>query len=388
MRNTITRILEEYTRSWEVMTIKDPSDPAKTIDVVPPYVMNVDNYVKPEHRKDRRWEGSKNEPGYLQTLDKLQKELPNPDNVDPYDSSRGKCRPEVLKAFLETDGSKLLAEGRFKDLRAALIHYAVGIDCSGFVSRALGRVMRLLDIPLELRWKTLGYNTDKVDHFEPDSNRPYRSNCTVIENGGSDFVSPENILPGDILCNRKGKNFHVRVVLETLKNNGDEYYFITAESSAAVDKLRVLRKKWKYVKSSNRMFYRFLDKLECWTEETNWNKKDVKFEFRRPKAFENIDPRSFDYVEDCGQTSAQDYSSFVSRENNAITNSRNVNLRPDCSTKHSAVAVIPKNELVTVDFGECFVSDSPKAGSKWYRAYYHGKAGYLCDITFEPVDSL
>lgn len=333
----ISKILYAYTRSWEVITIKDPKDSSKTIDVVPPYVMNVskkekeNKYISPKQRTGKLWDE------YINTLTRLQNELPNPGNVDPSGSSVGKARPEVLKAFLEEKGKSLLENKHnkttFKNLREGLKYYGFGIDCSGFVSRAIGQVMYELNTPLDLRFDTLWYNTDDITEFDPKCNLPYRSNCSKIETVGSEDVKPENIKPGDILYNRNKKsgNFHIRIVLETLQNDGNNYYFITAESSAAPEKLRVLRKRWKYVKKTNKLYYVVLD-----------------------------------------QNGEIDKPMFKTE----------VNLRADTTIKSDIRAEIPEKSMATVDFSTLKKSESPKPNSTWYEATYNNIKGFLCDVTF------
>ena len=333
----ISKILYNYTRSWEVITIKDPKDSSKTIDVVPPYVMNVskdekeNDYIKPKQRTGPFWKE------YINTLTRLQNELPNPGNVDPSGSSIGKARPEVLKAFLEEKGKSLLENKHngttFKNLREGLKYYGFGIDCSGFVSRAIGQVMYELNTPLNLRFDTLWYyHTDSIKKYDPKHNYPYRSNCSKLETVGSEDVNPENIKPGDILYNRHNKNFHIRIVLETLQNDGNEYHFITAESSSPQSKLRVLRKRWKYLKKENRLFYAFLD-----------NNGEIEF----PATIVNAKFR------------------------------KTCDNRP----KDNIICTIPKGSKININYNEKKASNHPE-NSTWYEAVFDNKKGFICDITF------
>jgi hypothetical protein len=414
-RNRISEILDRYTRSWEVITITDPNNPNRTIDVVPPYVIapgknEKDNsYVNSAHRQGPAWKR------YVDELTDLQKELDNPGNVDRTGSIRGKARPEVIKAFLEKEGKNLFNEvydgKKCTDLRESLIYYGIGVDCSGFVSRAIGQVMYELNTSPEIKFKTLWYNTDDIKKYSPTTDRPYRSNCTKLENEGSVDVSPEDIRPGDILYNRSGSGFHVRIVLETLENDGNEFYFITAESSSPLSIRRVLRKKWKYVKNGNKMYYAFYKQngeLGDYTREDNWNKSGVTFKFRRPWAFvnyvdntqntqacrfeENYTPSYYTpgYSKPSYSTSAysqpeETNSSFQACfEPNAETTS-NANLRKDSSTRNSPIKTIPKGAKIYVDFSRAYKSDTPKPNSTWYKVSYNDLEGYLCDITFKAT---
>ncbi len=416
-RNRISEILDKYTRSWEVITITDPNNPNRTIDVVPPYVMAPENdksdneYVHSAHRQGSTWKK------YVNELTDLQKELDNPGNVDRSGSIRGKARPEVIKAFLEKEGKNLFNEvydgKKCTDLRDSLIYYGIGVDCSGFVSRAIGQVMYEINTSPELKFKTLWYNTDSIKSYSPSIDRPYRSNCSVLEKDGSVDVAPENIRPGDILYNRSSSGFHVRIVLETLENDGNEFYFITAESSSPLTIRRIIRKKWKYVKNGNKMYYAMFNQngtLGDYKKEDKWNSSNVTFKFKRPWAFVNYVDNSQNtqacrfeekytpsyytpgYSKPTYSTSTYNQpeetkSSFLACfEPNAETTS-NANLRKDSSTRNHHTTTIPKGTKIYVDFSRAYKSDTPKPNSTWYKVLYNDLEGYLCDITFKATKS-
>lgn len=440
-KNRISQILDEYTREWEIMTIQDPSNPNQCLEVAPPYVMNVSNYIKENHRTGALWDK------YKHSLEFYENCLPNLDNVDPHGGYVGKARPEVIKAFLDTYAGELI--GTHKDIRSALKYYGIGVDCSGFVSRAIARVMRILDISPELKLKTLGYYKDKDE--KPEG--PYRSNCTVIEPKGSKDVDPSEIKPGDILYNRKDKNHHVRIVLEVVENDADQCQFITAESSAS-DKLRVLRKKWIYLKKENKLFYAFLNRdgsiekpvitskdyanlredystkasiiaqipnnteldidftTRCissdksvwykvsydgndgylcsttfkggFVEEEKWAKRDVTFKFGRPLAFIGLDESDLTLSENPIDDDEELYATCLKKyaDCNAETSS-SANLREGCSSMDAIIFEIPKGNRIFVDLESSQLSDFPKKGSKWYKASYGFYSGYLWDHNFK-----
>lgn len=288
MSRTISQILNEYTASWEQIEFIDPVT-GELATVVPPYVMNTPKYINEDNRKNNKNWKRHDKTGYFYTLDELQTEFQETDGVEPGGSTRGKSRPEVIKGFLEREGKSLMNDG-FLDYRKALVDLGIGVDCSGFVSRAIARVMNELNVDPKLRENTLGF-----------SGKAYKSNTTTLcsfregtndlsSHTGLKLVAPMDVLPGDVLFNKDGNSFHIRIVTDLLAYEGPNCYFQTAEASAVEILRKVLKKTWKYNSDEDKLFWTFNDEPEEWHRVTEWNSTYAKSKFHlgRPLAFVDL----------------------------------------------------------------------------------------------------
>ena len=147
---TFKEILDTYTKSWEDISFTIQREtPNGTVEeevhVAPPYVMNTEKYIDKTQRHSKLWRS------FVDLLTDLQKEMPGDDYMDPTGSIYGKGRPEIIKSFLDQVGSKIQGE-KDHTIRDALIRYGIGIDCSGFVTRAIGKIMQEYNIPFDIRY--------------------------------------------------------------------------------------------------------------------------------------------------------------------------------------------------------------------------------------------
>ena len=271
---TFKEILDTYTKSWEdiAFTIRKET-PNGTVEeevhVAPPYVMNTERYIDKKQRRGKLWRG------FVELLTHLQKEMPGDDYMDFTGSIYGKGRPEIIKAFLNQAGSQLQGKDDHT-VRDALIRYGIGIDCSGFVTRAIGKIMQEYNVPLDIRKETLGTTKPNSSYL--------RSNATILRDSGSDRL--KNIMdlqPGDIQMYIDGNHFHI--LIDIVERNANAVRFITAEASSVSDYLCVRRSLWQY--QATKELLRYYEKKGEWKKADGWNKDPMKrkYTFARPKAF-------------------------------------------------------------------------------------------------------
>lgn len=407
MSNFVSNILKEYTASWENVYFTDPVTGLKAV-VSPPYVMNIAKYVDESYRNhSANWKRNYHT-GYFYTLDALQNSIEDPDGVDPSGSTKGKSRTEVIQRFLEIEGATLMSEPDNQDYYKALVHYGIGVDCSGFVSRAIARVMNRLNIDPSLRERTLGLtgglkyksNTTTLCCFKEGTNE-------LSSHTGHKPVAPTALKPGDILFNKNGGDFHIRIVIDVLGNNSEGYIFQTAEASAAKSLMKVVRKDWKLDKH-NDLYSKLSDSKVEWKKIDDWNIDNNKslFHFGRPLAFVDLDdtdtvddPEDYDFTDSeaqvddvCTAKSFSEENDFAESEpvmtsDNSSLNANdiaygittgNVNLRPTASTKVAPLCVVPLGTIFRVELSEGIAGHD----GTWYPVDYNGYQGYLSSVTF------
>lgn len=284
-------ILDEYTLSWEKISFANVREAPDmqiecVLSVVPPYVMNVERYVKKEHRTGKLWNQIKD------TFIDLQKKIPGDDNMDPCGSIYGKGRPEILSAMLEINANAIMDSKRFKSLRDALIYYGIGIDCSGFVSRAIGKIMHEYNMPEDDCQKTLGVVDSEKENFH------YRSNASILRDKGSfKLKSPMEIEVGDVIMRITSDGFHILIIIDVELKGDSVVQFITAEASSVKNILRVYRSYWHYEewtetrdgkKNDCRALQRYDEEKSQWNPVKGWNidEKKSEYVFARPYAFQ------------------------------------------------------------------------------------------------------
>lgn len=378
MYNSVSEILKEYTSSWENVYFTDPVTGQQAV-VSPPYVLNDDNYINASNRDNsKNWERDDGT-GYLHTLDYLQNILQDPDGVDQKDSTRGKCRPDIIKRFLEIEGENLWNEG-FTDYREALKYYGIGIDCSGFVSRAIARVMNEYDIDPSIRVKTLGLS----------KHSKYKSNTTTLccfKDGSNELssgtghkpVSPTDLRPGDILFNKNGSRFHIRIVIDVFPRDNAGYYFQTAEASSVKEALKVIRKDW-WLDNDGILYSSCISDRTKWKKIPEWNVSNGKslYHFGRPLAFWDLESSEYRIQEPEQPTPYSDSSMLNEGDITFGITRGNVNLRPSRSKKGLPLCVIPLGTIFRVDLSEGLEGED----GLWYPVEYDGFSGYLSSVTF------
>ena len=273
---TFKEILDTYTKSWEDISFTIQREtPNGTVEeevhVAPPYVMNTEKYIDKTQRHSKLWRS------FVDLLTDLQKEMPGDDYMDPTGSIYGKGRPEIIKSFLDQVGSKIQGE-KDHTIRDALIRYGIGIDCSGFVTRAIGKIMQEYNIPFDIRKATLGTTKPTSSYL--------RSNATILRSSGSDkLTNMIELQPSDIQMYIDGNHFHILIVIDIVEKNTNSVRFITAEASSVPNYLCVRRSLWQY-QAPNELL-RYDEKKGEWKKPNGWDKDPTKrkYTFARPKAF-------------------------------------------------------------------------------------------------------
>lgn len=375
-------------------------------------------YIPQDKRNTPQWKH------YESVLTELQNTLPNVDNVERGGSSRGKSRPEVIKAFLEREGESLIREEPSRSLSNALKDYGIGVDCSGFVSRAIARVMTEIGTSDALKAETLGYSKEPVLRANTSHLCSFHENSTKLTSKtGITLVNPDALLPGDILYTKTLDGFHIRIVLDVFDPHDEVYEFITAEASAAIGKEKVLRKKWIYKKGVDELSYIYLETPNMVPERIKeWNKEYSKstYHFGRPKAFSdyyatstvssNTPPQDSysDYgyssinSEVCGFATEENMSSIygqseqidspetsILREssNNYISQSdivygitiADANIRKNPSTLGDTLGTAYQGTIFPIDLNNVVQRDKKYS---WYSYSKDGIVGYIANVTF------
>jgi len=188
------------------------------VAVHPPYFMNVREKQRAQARErtlerydDAIEHREKAEGATLKLID----EISSKRGMNLRRATKGKALPEdvrrILQAALDRD---LIKPGKGRDhpgakeMRAWLIHYGIGVDCSGFVSQALNRVMaKVYDRPLEGE-EALG------------------SGARGIKGSGTQITDPAQLRPGDTM-HIPG---HIRILSRVDRDADGHVLFVTAES--------------------------------------------------------------------------------------------------------------------------------------------------------------
>lgn len=127
----------------------------------------------------------------------------------------GKSTRDDLRSLLERAVEKGAVAAEGAALRAWLVRYGIGVDCSGFVSQCINEVLRAAG----------------QDHAKGLSETG--TNAAALRGGQGDFAkvgSPLDLRPGDTMW----KEGHIRVVMR-VRRAGAAVEFDTAESSSIRD---------------------------------------------------------------------------------------------------------------------------------------------------------
>lgn len=206
------------------------------VAVHPPYFMNVRKPEKAKPRTLARYKTAiENRKAASRSASNLIAEFSRKKSKGGIGLSRiqvGKSHPEdirkILQAALDRD---LIKPGKGRDhpdaqdLREWLDHYGIGIDCSGFVSQALNRVMaEIHDRPLE-------------------AEEVLASGAREIKEEGSPIDDPAQLRPGDTM-HIPG---HIRIISSVDRDADGHVVFVTAESrSGGEADVGPDRAEWRY----------------------------------------------------------------------------------------------------------------------------------------------
>lgn len=202
-----------------------------TVHVHPPYFINTERYAKSKKR--------------LEAARKHRKAATESTEKAPVEASwaalHGKSSPDEIREVLE----KALAKGVIAtpegkkhpdadDLRAWLVKYGIGVDCSGFVYQALTEVMAEAQAKVGMQGpveKIVGKTVTNVP-------------ASGLKGGAEGFAkvgSPEELRSGDTM-HTPG---HIRIVMGVKKSDG-AVVFTTAESTSAKGDIGPNRAAWRY----------------------------------------------------------------------------------------------------------------------------------------------
>lgn len=149
----IRALVIEYCLQWTEMAIET----SKGTNIIrPPYVINKSSYLTNRNKKENKDEWKKTVlPRLSQCLKSYSENL---DYQDFGGSAVGKAHPDTIFNYL----SRFCAEMDQETMQAELVRFCIGIDCSGFVSRALAYVMQHMGWGFKTQFKTIGPNKDSL----------------------------------------------------------------------------------------------------------------------------------------------------------------------------------------------------------------------------------
>ena len=203
--------------------------------------------------------------------------------------SIGKSTSQDIAKFLQKIiDNNLIRNPTSSSLRAFLIRYGIGVDCSGFVYQSLVNLTEKLHgkkyskkkiKELNLR-KKVNYST--LPHYRrvctPGGCREIeltdKENKKLTPNsmwGKRYFIKINQLRPGDIMKLKKGSAVgHVRVILKVEKDSGGNYIFTTLESRGGegMDKVE-----WRYRSGSSE--YHLLEKRSS-SSRGRWTRTNEK----------------------------------------------------------------------------------------------------------------
>lgn len=209
--------IESFLREFKTIPVRVGSD---TLDVHPPYFMNHANSANASGRTAERHRTAVRHreaaPAALRSLI----------GESRFRYARvGKSLPEHIRDFMQAaaDRNLLSAESTVgtpasaAGMRRFLTHYGIGIDCSGFVSQALNRLIALFPTATA---------ADRIAD-------PYNTGSGALKGGQGRFdriTDPADLCAGDTMW----KSGHIRIITWA-ERRADGIYFCAAESSSVSD---------------------------------------------------------------------------------------------------------------------------------------------------------
>lgn len=196
-----------------------------TVHVHPPYFINTKKYKNSKKR--------------IEAAEKHRKEATGSAEKAPVETTwharHGKSTPGAIQSILR----RALAAGKIptpegkkhpdgEDLRAWLVKYGIGVDCSGFVSQALMAVMG------EVR----------AQAGEAGPTQEIKKGSGALKGGAEGFSkvsTPADLRPGDTMH----KPGHIRIVMG-VEMTEEGVVFTTAESTSASGDIGPNRAVWRY----------------------------------------------------------------------------------------------------------------------------------------------
>jgi hypothetical protein len=226
--------LEKFLADFQNIPVKvawqdDGEKQETTVHVHPPYFINTRKYKNSKKR--------------IEAAEKHRKQATGSAEKVPVETSwfarHGKSTPQEIQSILEralkagkipTPEGKTHPDG--EDLRAWLVKYGIGVDCSGFVSQALMSVMA------EVR----------AQAGEQGPTQEIKKGSGALKGGAAGFAkvnSPSELRPGDTM-HTPG---HIRILMG-VENTEEGVVFTTAESTSASGDIGPNRAVWRYPDSA------------------------------------------------------------------------------------------------------------------------------------------
>lgn len=204
------------------------------VSVSPPYFINVNNERK---RKafDNREKASREVQTFIRNIWRSQRR----GGMGLYGERIGKSTPEGIQTILQNALDRHLVpagDGRThpntEDLRNWLVRYGIGVDCSGFVSQALNRLMPSVGDE--------DYTPFDLINTGSGSFRGGTRNFTRVSR-------PGDLRPGDTMHLAAGSSGigHIRIITSVENTADGAVEFSTAESSSQAD-VGPTSARWRY----------------------------------------------------------------------------------------------------------------------------------------------
>ena len=213
----VSNQLEAYFKKWFI------GDSSLTF----PYFISKNEVSEEMKELQNKVIESKNEIGSPLSLFELTNDDNDFQNYDDDTLLIGKGYPELLHAaaWILNDKNEI-NDSNCETVVAKLKKHSIGVDCSGFVSRALAYLFTSLEEPFEEQKNSLGVQPK-------EGGKHLRTNVTHI--GNNYLVEPENMRSGDILISikhDKAETGHVKIISEVAREGNEIKSFTTMESSS------------------------------------------------------------------------------------------------------------------------------------------------------------
>ena len=238
----ITERLREYMNAWNIS-----KDPAKII--YPPYYMDTSKYrgfatdkyrIEKDTGKPKERSDSSNWNAIKKIVEQLQIDREGDYNFQLLrkgEYTGGKNSPASVRKIVDSIETALHPSNMKEMLRLN----AIGVDCSGFVTRAISFIMESMYAARDAQLATLDeyYDSEK----KSDTHRIYtytgctKSNATSIapkKLNNTIHFKLKDAKPGDFIYISKGDHFHIKIIVEVTSNPDDNTINLKIAESSSV----------------------------------------------------------------------------------------------------------------------------------------------------------
>lgn len=224
----ICQIVEGFLAGWRGIPVRVGT---QTIAVHPPYFMNVRPTTGPGRTRNRHDAAQ----GHRRAAPPRLRAIINERRF--FQATIGKGTPEEIRDLLQaadaqgvlTTDPAINGHPSSATLRAFLARYGIGIDCSGFVSQAINRIVDQCP------------GATAADRIAQPHNTP----ASGLQGGTANFervTDPAQLCAGDTMW----LNGHIRI-LSRAERRADGIYFCTAESRSTPDDIGPAARWWRLV---------------------------------------------------------------------------------------------------------------------------------------------